>query len=166
MVKGVQMIRMILAMSAFVFASQIASAEPVELTEKMTPEYYNTEYLPHRLAAEKWDAKKQYVAASDEYRLASDATSFAAIRAAMQRNSAYELLKYAQTGIGLSKATATLKTSKSLYEEALALLDEADKLGTYEVSRARTREDIGKGLYWIGVLQRNPEKLLTARSDL
>lgn len=144
----------------------LAQAEPVELTEKMTPQYYDDVYRPHVVAAEKAASKGKYLEASAQYVMAAELQTFAAHRGGMYRNAAYELLKHAQTGVGPAKGLKYLLESEALYEKASHVLELADEVGGRDESRALTKKHINMGLSWLRHLKANPEKLSVAREDL
>ncbi len=161
------MSRMILAVSMFLLAGQVAVlAEPVTLTEKMTDEYYANEYEPLRVEAERADSKGDYAVSAAKYVLAAEAHSISAIRAALYRNAAYEMLKQAQTGIGPKFGLKYLLQSEAMYAKASATLEKADEIGGRDASRSLTRKHIKMGLGWLRHLQANPELLIDARKDL
>lgn len=157
---------LIVLLMLFCFRAGLVLAESVELTEKMTPEYYDETYRPHYDAAKALFDAKDYAGAAVEYRKAADLQKFAAHRSANLRNSAYSLLCYAQTGIELKVAGASLEEAERVYLEASEVLVLADKVGGRDESRAQTRKHIKMGLSWLRHLKANPEKLLVKRRDL
>lgn len=156
----------ILAAMFLVSMCQGVRADTVELTELMTPEYYDDTYTPLRLEAERLDNVKDFVGAAKAYRAAAMSHSMSAIRAAHLRNSAYMLLKHAQTGIGPVNGLPFLEQAQRTYNQASNVLAVADIVGGRETSRALTKKHIAMGVAQIRHLRQNPKLMVTARKDL
>ncbi len=117
--------------------------------ESMSVSDWNSNYKPHRVAAERASKKGQNSAECDHYLEAAANTELTWVAAAMTRNAAHALLKGAQTnGISAANSKALLKQCLSLYDDALKLLDVADCVKKAPESRSKTRVDIGKGSRW------------------
>ena len=105
-----------------------------DLTEEMTPYEYDGIYKPWRLAAEEASGEGNHVEAAKSYEEAAWRTAFTAIRAAMLRNA----------GFHMARAGECVK-AREYWTAAERYLREANKLGTYAKSRAKTRADIEWG---------------------